>query len=293
MRIKMTIQLLALSFYALSWMACQVPGDNPSKLIPVNPLPNELTENSGLIEMDDDLFVGLNDSGHEANLYLFSLKRRSGTRTVKIQNAKNVDWEDLTQDSTYVYIGDMGNNDGDRKDLVIYRVKKDDLRKKAEAEAEKITFSYENQATFKTSKKNNFDCEALVSVEDSLYLFTKNRGNQHTDLYSLPKSPGDYKAKHLGQFEANGLITSAVFRRDTSGNDLVLIGYQSKSYQGFMIYFPMVVGTHFFQGNAKRVDFNTTLQIESVLYEGEHQVYISNEETTGQEGLIYKADLPQ
>ena len=289
----MTFQLFVLSFYAWSWMACQAPGNDPNKLIPVNPLPKELTENSGLIEMDDDLFIGLNDSGHEPSLYLFSLKRKSGTRTVKINNAQNVDWEDLTQDETYVYIGDMGNNDGDRKDLAIYRVKKDDLRKYTEADAEKITFTYANQTNFKASKKNNFDCEALVSVNDSLYLFTKNRGNQQTDLYSLPKLPGDYRAKHLGQFEANGLITSAVLRQDTSGNDLVLIGYQSKSYTGFLIYFPMVIGTHFFQGASKRIDFNTTIQIESVLYQGEHEVYISNEETNGQEGLIYKADLPQ
>src|SRR6187402_2432782 len=108
-RINMTIQLLALSFYAFSWMACQLPGDNPSKLIPVNPLPSELTENSGLIEMDDDLFVGLNDGGDKPSLYLFALKRKIATRTVRINNATNVDWEDLTMDSLYVYIGDMGN----------------------------------------------------------------------------------------------------------------------------------------------------------------------------------------
>ena len=289
----MSIRLLVLSVYALSFMACQYLDNGAGLLISVNPLPNELTENSGLIEMDDDLFVGLNDGGNAPNLYLFSLKQRIGTRTVKISNAQNVDWEDLTQDETYVYIGDMGNNSGNRKDLTIYRVNKDELRIKTEVEAEKITFTYENQTTFKVSKKNNFDCEALVVVGDSLYLFTKNRGNQQTDLYSLPKSPGDYKANHLSQFDAGGLITSAVFRRNTLGNELVLLGYQAKTYQGFMIYFPMVNGTQFFQGNAKRVDFNSTLQIESVIYQGEHQVYVSNEETNGQEGQVFKADLPQ
>jgi hypothetical protein len=289
----MSIQLLVFSFYAWSWMSCQVQGIDPSKLLPVNALPTELTENSGLIEMDDDLYVGLNDSGHDASLYLFSLKRHGGTHMVKIKNASNVDWEDLTQDETFVYIGDMGNNSGDRKDLTIYRVKKDDLRKMAEAEAEKITFAYDKQTQFKASNKNNFDCEALVSVGDSLYLFTKNRGNQKTDLYSLPKTPGDYKAKHLGQYEADGLITSAAYRKNGTSNDLVLIGYKSKSYNGFMIYFPIVNGTHFFQATGKRVDFNSTLQIESVIFHGEHQVYISNEENNGQEGLIYKAELPQ
>jgi len=288
-------QIVLLSVYAWSWMACQVQGTDPNKLIPVSPLPKELTENSGLIEMDDDLFIGLNDSGDAPNLYAFSIKRRSGTRVLKINNAQNVDWEDLTADDTYVYIGDCGNNSGNRKDLAIYRVKKDDLRKKAEIDAEKITYAYDTQTNFKASSKNNYDCEALVCVGDSLYLFTKNRGNQKTDLYSLPKAPGDYKAKHLGQFEAGGLITSAALRSNAGTNDLVLIGYDNKghSYIGFMIYFPKVNGTHFFTGPSKRVEFNTSLQIESVFYHGEHQVYISNEKTDGHEGLIYKTDLPE
>lgn len=284
-----------LTFLVWLWISCQAPANNDPKLVPVGPLPKELTENSGLIELDEDLYVGLNDSGNEPNLYLFSLKRRSGTRMVRINNAQNVDWEDLTMDDDYVYIGDTGNNDGNRKDLVIYRVKKDDLRKKAEADAEKITYAYNTQTKFGSSSKNNYDCEALICVGDSLYLFSKNRGNKKTDLYSLPKVPGDYKALHGGQFEANGLITSAAYRDKVGKGELVLIGYNNKgkSYTGFLVYFPMVDGTHFFSGISKRSDFNTSLQIESVLYHGDKQVYISNEESGGNEGLIYKVDLPQ
>jgi len=285
---------LCFGFYALSIFSCEVTNDDYNKLIPVNPLPRELMENSGLIEMDEDLYVGLNDGGNEPNLYLFSLNRKIGTRTVRINNATNVDWEDLTMDSLYVYIGDMGNNDGNRKDLVIYRVKKDDLRSKESADAEKITYAYSTQTQFKSSSKNNFDCEALISVGDSLYLFSKNRGNKKTDLYSLPNIPGDYKARYLAQYEANGLITSAAYRSVFGSSDLVLIGYNNKGkdYIGFMIYFPMVNGTHFFNTTGKRVDFNTSLQIESVLFRPDNQVYISNEEKGSQEGLIYRADLP-
>ncbi len=287
-------QLLILIFYAWTWVSCQVQGGDPIKLIPVSPLPEELKENSGLIELDDDNYIGLNDSGNAPELYVFSIKRRSGTRVIKIKNAQNVDWEDLTYDMDYVYIGDVGNNDGNRHDLTIYRLKKDDLRKFAEADAEKITYTYDTQTKFKPSSKNNFDCEAMICVGDSLYLFTKNRGNQKTDLFVLPKLPGDYKAKHLSQFNSNGMITSAAIRQKADKSDLVLIGYKTKShtYNGFLIYFPGIEGTHFFSPLPKRIDFNTPLQIESVLYHGEHQVYISNEESNGHEGLIYRADLP-
>ena len=290
----MLAPIVCFGLYALSLLSCQAKNGEPNKLIPVNPLPKELTENSGLIELEEDVYVGLNDGGNSPNLYLFSLKRKIGTRTIKINNATNVDWEDLTTDSLYVYIGDMGNNDGNRKDLTIYRVKKDDLRSKAVADAEKITYTYSTQTNFNSSSKNNFDCEALVCVGDSLYLFSKNRGNKKTDVYSLPKTPGNYIAKHITQFEANGLITSAAYRTVAGRNDLVLIGYDNKgkSYNGFMIYFPMVSGTQFFKATAKRIDFNTSLQIESVMFRPNNQVYISNEEKGSQEGLIYKADLP-
>jgi hypothetical protein len=294
MKTVMIAPAVLLSFCVWSWISCQPPVNSSSKLVPVNPLPKELTENSGLLEMDEDLYVGLNDGGDHPNLYLFSLKRRSATRIIKIKNAQNVDWEDLTMDDVYVYIGDTGNNDGTRTDLTIYRVSKDDLRKKDEAEAEKITYSYNTQTKFSSSSKNNFDCEAMICNGDSLYLFSKNRGNKKTDLYSLPKAPGNYKAMHTGQFEAMGLITSAAYRKTADKSELVLLGYDNKgkSYNGFMIYFPAVNGNHFLSGVSKRVDFNTSLQIESVIFHDEKQVYISNEESGGNAGLIYKADLP-
>jgi hypothetical protein len=35
---------------------------------------------------------------------------RAVLRTVAITNATNVDWEDIAQDASYIYIGDIGNN---------------------------------------------------------------------------------------------------------------------------------------------------------------------------------------
>jgi hypothetical protein len=42
-------------------------------------------------------------------------------KTLKV-NAKNTDWEALTNDGNNFYIGDFGNNDGSRRDLTIYKV---------------------------------------------------------------------------------------------------------------------------------------------------------------------------
>ena len=39
-----------------------------------------------------------------------------------IINSKNKDWEDITKDNKFLYIGDFGNNLNNRKDLKIYKV---------------------------------------------------------------------------------------------------------------------------------------------------------------------------
>ena len=132
------------------------------------------------------------------NLYVFKLSKKPDVKTVKIENAKNTDWEELAEDETYIYIGDFGNNSGKRKDLVIYRVNKIDLLGERDVTADRIEFDFPEQIDFTGSGQTNFDCEAMVSIGDSLFLFTKNHGNLKTNLYSLPKTPGDHSAKTTG-----------------------------------------------------------------------------------------------
>jgi hypothetical protein len=61
-----------------------------------------------------------NDSGGQANLYEINAST-GALRTVAITNATNVDWE-YAQDASYIYIGDIGNNFGNRTDLKIYKI---------------------------------------------------------------------------------------------------------------------------------------------------------------------------
>ncbi|HJW30605.1 MAG TPA: hypothetical protein VJ508_15335, partial [Saprospiraceae bacterium] len=204
------------------WQSCTTTDQHNPKLVPVGFLPKELKENSGLIEIAKDVYVGTNDSGHPAELYAFSLNQQAGSRKITIEDATNQDWEELTLDDQYVYIGDTGNNDGNRRDLCIYKVRRADLINLNMVHAEKIAFTYPGQTSFTSSSKNNFDCESMVCLGDSLYLFSKNRGNEKTDLYSLPKTPGTYQAIHRGQFNADGLVTGACIRNQGNQSQLVL-----------------------------------------------------------------------
>jgi hypothetical protein len=246
-----------------------------------------------MVQLENDLYAGNNDSGNPSNLVIFSIKDKSSPRLVKIRNAVNVDWEELAEDDKFVYIGDTGNNLGTRNELTVYKVRKEDLIGKEEVEAEKIIFSFPEHEKAGFSGKHNFDCEAMIGLGDSLYLFTKNRGNLKTDSYSIPKTPGNYTARHIGTFDSGGLVTGADFRESGKSGELVIIGYtdKEKGYHPFVLYFPEVQGTDFFGGPSTRIDFKGKLQTESVLFYDPHKVYITNEDHKGEPGFVYQLDL--
>lgn len=261
--------------------------------MPVAPLPQELKECSGLVELGDGIYVGNNDSGNPAELYVFSLDSGSGVRRVKVKGASNYDWEEMASDDEFIYISDSGNNSGNRKDLAVYKVSRIELLQKDEVTAEKIAFSYPKQKKFEPSNKHNFDCEAMVSVGDSLYLFTKNRGDSRTDLHSLPKTTGTFVATYLDSYDADGLITGAAYRTDGHRAELALIGYtvEGKGYHPFILHFPEVMGTAFFKSSVQRMTFDGTLQTETIFFHDTHSVYITNEAEHGDKGFIYQVNI--
>ena len=111
-----------------------------------------MNETSGL-ELINGNFLTLNDSGDEPALYAFDSKGKNLTK-ILIKGALNRDWESLAKDDKYIYIGDIGNNKGNRKDLKIYLI---DFDFKL---IDSIYCNYNNQSKFKKKKKNNFNAEA-------------------------------------------------------------------------------------------------------------------------------------
>jgi len=241
-------------------------------------LPNEISENSGLIMMNDRLWT-FNDSGGLPVLYAVDTSKRTVVQRIKIVNATNTDWEDITLDSTYIYIGDFGNNRGSRKDLKIYRITRAGVPVDGDAEvdAEIIAFSYPEQLSFERSRSHNFDCEAMIAAGDSLYLFTKNRGDGQTVLYSLPKTPGIWQAKKLATFNSRGLITGADY--NPVKKEIVLTGYTNETYMPFVWLLYGFENQAFFSANKRRIDLLNliTTQIEAITYLDDHRVIISAE----------------
>ncbi len=301
--IRMLFQLVFFASTFLLTISChppkdherlgQLPEDQKGHLVEVVPLPKELKECSGMIQLDNNAFIALNDGGDNPILYAFDLTHAHETRKIKIDSVKNNDWEELARDDDFIYIGDTGNNGGTRQNLMIYKIRMEDIKNLNEVVPEKIMFRYEGQTKFNDSNRHNFDCEAFVSVGDSLFLFTKNRGDLRTDVYGIPKTPGSYLARKLKSFDVEGLITGADFRSDHSKSELVLIGYNEKghAYRPFLIHFSNFTGSDFFGGLSERINIDQTLQSESVIFHGDHKVYISNEENKNEKGYVYEVSI--
>lgn len=190
-------------------------------------LPITLSESSGAIFFNDKLITH-NDSGNDNKLYELDTISGLVTRTVTINNANNIDWEDLAQDETSIYIGDIGNNNGDRSDLKIYKLNKSDYLSSINVTAEIINFNYSDQVVFTPNPNNTeWDAEALVSIDtNNLILFTKNWVNDRTKAYSIPKDSGTYTVSPLPTtLTSGGLITGATYNLSTE--KVYLIGYNS------------------------------------------------------------------
>ena len=246
-------------------------------------LVDTLSENSGLVWAAGKLYT-FNDSGSGTKVYEVTA---NGTiiRTIHIANSTNVDWEAMTSDSTYFYLGDFGNNNGNRTDLCIYRLLKSEVTNNAidTVVAEKMNFSWADQLDFTSAyNANNFDCEAFYATEDSLFLFSKNWVDLKTKCYSLPNYWTDtLNATLISQFDVDGLITDAC--KDTINDRIYLLGYKnngSNFYTSFIWCLWDHASNFIFSGNKRRIEIGNVLtvsQTEGITLSDNGTAYVSAE----------------
>jgi len=243
-------------------------------------LPHEVRETSGLANIGGKLFTH-NDSHHLPVLYALSPDDGRVLQRISLSNASNIDWEELARDDQYLYVGDFGNNSGQRRIFQIYRISLSSIPEEGDAEvvADTIRFTYPNQPTDLKYLAHNYDCEAMVATADALYLFSKNWADGNTWLYKLPKIPGNYEAIPSGSFDSRGLITGADFCAET--RTLALVGYTKNTWKPFAWIMHGFEGEDFFSGISLRINFKglITNQIEGVVFSSPTQLTITSEKT--------------
>nr|WP_315158333.1 T9SS C-terminal target domain-containing protein [uncultured Flavobacterium sp.] len=239
-------------------------------------LSDSITGTSGLIPFDGLLWT--HNDHFDTTFYGLDFKGKV-KKKINFPDLKSNDWEDISQDSLYIYLGDFGNNNrGNRKDLRVLRIQKESFFTKNPV-IDTIAFSYANQKDFKPLKEHtsDFDCEAFVVLQDSIYLFTKQWSKEKTSVYILPKNPGTYIAELKETIDAEGLITGATALPSKKG--IVLCGY-SKFLQPFVLLLYDYKNNDFWTGNNRKIKVKLPFhQIEAITTEDGKLFYLTNEAT--------------
>ena len=139
-----------------------------------------LVETSGLIFWNNTLWSHNDDT--DIKLYSVDTATADTIHSYVLKNTVNTDWEEISQDANYVYVGDFGNNaNGNRTDLHILRVEKNSLLVNAPV-IDTIWFSYSNQTNFSPAGANHTDLHRR---------FSRNTGSSASGPRSpAPRPPG-------------------------------------------------------------------------------------------------------
>ncbi len=203
-------------------------------------LADSLSEISGICNafpvIGSNWLLGIQDGGNSSDIVVFDWGNRKSF--VVATGLNNRDWEAIVRDDERVYIGDFGNNRGNRRDLKIYRfshvdsavfsqnwksnvtgINKGGIRNTSLVDS--IEFAFEDQLDFQPRFRHNFDCESMLVQDDSIWLFTKNWKNFKSNVYVLLNSPGKQVARKVATINTRCLITDACWQN----REVLLVGY--------------------------------------------------------------------
>lgn len=254
-------------------------------------LPDNVSETSGLFFHNGRLWTH-NDSGGDPVLYVFDTSSFEIVQKIRLSNAKNKDWEDVCTDGTTVFVGDIGNNKGNRKKLRIYTFPLSAIPDEGDAKVvvDTITFCFGDQTDFEERKNHDFDCEAMFATEDGLYLLSKGWKTGTTRLYRLPKTPGKHVAEVVNGFDSQGLITGADYDREN--HILVVVGYVKSIWKPFMyLIFNFDESGQQFSNHRFEMPNYLGLQTEGVCFFDQGRCFVSAETSKAFTARVFEVDL--
>lgn len=207
-----------------------------------------ISESSGLIasRATPGAFWTHNDSGDGPFIYAFN-NRGESLGTFRVKGAQAIDWEDIStgpgpqHGKLYLYIGDIGNNNKSRSEVVVYRVVEPALKTAGRRltkmrpgiteSAEAIRLRYPD---------GNHDAETLLvhPANGNLYIVTKVAlANPVVYEASSPLIPGKLiTMRRLGEIRVpslfGGVLTGGSISPD--GRRVALCDY----FQGYELVLP-------------------------------------------------------
>lgn len=257
-------------------------------------LPPHISEASGLVITSPGKFWTHNDDGIPA-LYCID---SSGNLLRSIHlNSTNTSWEALAMDKQRnLYIGAFGNNKNDRNDLRILKINNPEAIESQITQPEIINFKYQDQKSFPPpAHLRNFDADALIALDSSLYLFTKNRTvpfTGFTKIYRIPNTPGNHTAVLIDSLNLGGKtmmdywVTGADLSPDKS--ILALLGHTC------IWLISDFTQNHFSTGKITKLELDHYTHKAGIAFDSGNQLYIVDENEFGVlGGKIYYLNLPE
>lgn len=276
--------LVFLSLLCLSFTTVFTQNKSP-KFKRLTVVPASIPEISGIYIQGDTVW-SLNDSGGEPVLYAFDT---TGVLldSVWIDNTENKDWEELaTDDEGNVFICDFGNNRNAREDLRIFKW-----------HAQKgwmgtLFLSYEDQDRFPPREGGlNFDAEACFWYKDSLYIFSKNRSDNFSNLYVIGDKPGVHIAKKRGSIDlSDRMSTAAALSPDQKTFALLAYRFGSKQFHSTLFVFRDFTPGNFCDGTMERIRIPGR-QFEALDFKDNETLYLAAEKTPIHKAILGKVQL--
>lgn len=188
---------------------------------------NDIVESSGLAASlcQPDVFWTHNDSGDDEFIFAINSKGKH-LGTWRVSNARNDDWEDIAEykDSSgtcYLYIGDIGNNKGERAEQRIYRVREPAISDAGASSSKKNPLVTEpaEAAGFKYPDAPH-DAETLMVQPKTgdVYVLTKRVDGPSLVFKIKPQFGSSSSAEKIGEVALpavpNGLLTGGSISPD-------------------------------------------------------------------------------
>lgn len=206
-------------------MACSTTTTTTSNKLEVlseHGLAAELGETSGLFCAQGQQYT-IADSGNSPTLFIMD---RDGAVIEGVDiPVKNHDWESITADKEYFYIGDFGNNAGKRQNLAIHKINRLNYN-----EEQQIEFSYDGYDPRKNELyAHDYDAEAMVAMDDKLVLFSKSWLTNRLKVYHVDKTKTEQLLTPVTEVTGlPGVITGADW--DSVHQRFLVVGYDTNAF---------------------------------------------------------------
>lgn len=268
----MTFTLKPIFILTLLFLSC-----NTGKLDIVASIDNKIDEASALeIVKGSNLLWTIEDAGNKNHLFGLNYKGNI-KKKIKITNAKNTDWEDLTSDTLgNIYIGDFGNNSKKRKNLTIYKVNIDTLTTNTTT-AKTISFTLPRNLEPE-------DFESFFLLKNNFYIFSKNQ--KKNLLLKVPNKVGSHTAELITKFKLDGKQTKVTSAAISPDKKTIALLNHDKLWK-----ITNFKSDNFFEGDIEELKFEHNSQKEGICFKDDNTVYISDERSKNKASYIYSFNL--